>query len=130
MMLHAWNNYKLYAWGHNELSPLSKRPFYGSVFETFKFGATIVDSLDTLYVMNLKTEFEDGKAWIAENLFLNRSVSISSNLYTQIIHSKKKNFISSPQMFLYLKQIYDLLVGYSLVMHLLVMYCLWKKLVT
>ena len=25
--LHAWNNYKRYAWGHDELRPLSKTPF-------------------------------------------------------------------------------------------------------
>ncbi len=34
-------------------------------------GATIVDALDTLYIMDLKEEVEDGKNWIMKNLNLN-----------------------------------------------------------
>jgi len=30
--LHAWNSYRQYAWGHDELRPLTNQPFdwYGS----------------------------------------------------------------------------------------------------
>lgn len=31
-------------------------------------GATIVDGLDTLYIMGLHDEFKQGRDWIAENL--------------------------------------------------------------
>lgn len=31
-------------------------------------GATIVDGMDTLYIMGLMDRFEDGRKWIAENL--------------------------------------------------------------
>ena len=31
-------------------------------------GATIVDALDTLYIMGLHDEFRDGQKWIENNL--------------------------------------------------------------
>ena len=46
---HAWNAYKTYAWGHDELKPVSK-----SWNDWFGIGLTIVDSLDTMYIMGLK----------------------------------------------------------------------------
>jgi len=46
--LHAWNNYKAYAWGHDELKPVS----HGWI-DYMGVGLTIVDSLDTLYIMGL-----------------------------------------------------------------------------
>ncbi|CEN59599.1 Putative Class I alpha-mannosidase 1A [Source:UniProtKB/TrEMBL;Acc:Q9HF84] [Aspergillus calidoustus] len=51
--LHAWNGYKVSAMGHDEVKPLRggfKDPFNG-------WGATLVDSLDTLWIMDLKQEF-------------------------------------------------------------------------
>ena len=47
--LHAWTGYKQYAWGHDELKPLSK-----GWREWFGVGLTIVDSLDTMWMMGLK----------------------------------------------------------------------------
>jgi hypothetical protein len=32
MMTHAWNNYKRYAWGLNELKPISKEGHSSSLF--------------------------------------------------------------------------------------------------
>lgn len=52
---HAWNGYKSYAIPHDELAPVSKDfkdPFNG-------WGATLVDTLDTLWIMDLKEEFEE-----------------------------------------------------------------------
>lgn len=34
-------------------------------------GATIVDALDTLFIMNMKDEFEEAQAWVEENLNFN-----------------------------------------------------------
>ncbi|KAF3763024.1 family 47 glycoside hydrolase [Cryphonectria parasitica EP155] len=51
----AWAAYSQYAFGHDELlvSGMSSRdPFCG-------WGATLVDSLDTLWIMGLKDEFEE-----------------------------------------------------------------------
>lgn len=78
MMQHAWGNYKLYAWGKNELKPISKRAHTGSIFGSYELGATIVDSMDTLYIMGMKDEFDEGREWIAKQFTLdNVSADIS-----------------------------------------------------
>lgn len=64
MMKLAWDSYKLYAWGKNELKPISKRAHSGSIFGAYDLGATIVDGLDTLYLMGMQKEFEEGKDWV------------------------------------------------------------------
>ena len=46
--LHAWSAYKKYAWGHDELKPVTK--FWQ---EWMGIGLTIVDSIDTMYIMGL-----------------------------------------------------------------------------
>jgi len=51
--LHAWKGYKAEAWTKDELKPISggfKSPFCG-------WAATLVDSLDTLWIMGLHDEF-------------------------------------------------------------------------
>ena len=47
-MRHAWKAYRTYAWGFDELQPISKVPA-----PWFGLGLTIVDSIDTLYIMNM-----------------------------------------------------------------------------
>ncbi|KAJ5136158.1 Glycoside hydrolase family 47 [Penicillium atrosanguineum] len=52
---HAWAGYKKIAMGHDEVKPLTAEiddPFNG-------WGATLVDSLDTLWIMELKDEFSE-----------------------------------------------------------------------
>ncbi|XP_040193064.1 mannosyl-oligosaccharide 1,2-alpha-mannosidase IC [Rana temporaria] len=70
MMKFAWDSYKKYAWGENELRPLTKDGHFGSLFGGLK-GATIVDALDTLFIMDLKEEFENAENWIENSLDLN-----------------------------------------------------------
>ncbi|KAJ4395077.1 hypothetical protein N0V85_006686 [Neurospora sp. IMI 360204] len=58
----AWSGYKKYAWGHDELTPVtkgSKDPFCG-------WAATLVDSLDTLWIMGLKEEFDEAVEYVKE----------------------------------------------------------------
>jgi mannosyl-oligosaccharide alpha-1,2-mannosidase len=53
--MRSWNGYKEKAWMKDEVMPVSgefKNGFNG-------WGATLVDSLDTLWMMGLKTEFEE-----------------------------------------------------------------------
>lgn len=45
---HAWKGYKKFAWGHDHLKPLSE-----SYHDWFGLGLTIVDALDTIYIMDL-----------------------------------------------------------------------------
>lgn len=54
-MKRAWDAYKTYAFGHDELVPLEKGfrdPFCG-------WAATLVDAMDTLWIMGLKDEFNE-----------------------------------------------------------------------
>ncbi|KAM0460699.1 hypothetical protein ACHAO4_001489 [Trichoderma viride] len=51
----AWSGYRKFAWMHDELSPVSSKyrdPFCG-------WAATLVDSLDTLWIAGLKDEFDE-----------------------------------------------------------------------
>ena len=76
MMKHAWDNYVAYSWGKNELQPISHKGHSSSIFGSGTFGATIVDGLDTLYIMGFMEEFQMGREWIKNNLNLTGSVSI------------------------------------------------------
>lgn len=52
-MIHSWGGYKKFAWKQDEVTPISKgrkNPFGG-------WGATLVDSLDTLLIMGMEEEF-------------------------------------------------------------------------
>ena len=54
----AWKSYKEKAWMKDELEPIS-----GGFRETYGgWGATLVDSLDTLWIMDMKDEFDDAVA--------------------------------------------------------------------
>lgn len=53
-LLKDWKAYKQEAWGRDEVSPIT-----GSGRDTFGgWGATLVDALDTLWIMGLEDEFE------------------------------------------------------------------------
>jgi mannosyl-oligosaccharide alpha-1,2-mannosidase len=58
----SWKGYKDLAWLHDELKPVSgefKDPFAN-------WGATLVDALDTLWIMGMKDEFEDAVKGVAK----------------------------------------------------------------
>ncbi|KWW98691.1 hypothetical protein LI90_319 [Carbonactinospora thermoautotrophica] len=65
--LHAWNAYRRLAWGHDELLPLtgSYREFFAAGHPV---GLTIVESLDTLYLMELDEELDRAVRWCENNL--------------------------------------------------------------
>ncbi|KAL2370217.1 hypothetical protein RJ035_001730 [Blastomyces gilchristii] len=59
--IRAWNAYRSYAWMRDEVTPLTK----GS-YDTFGgWAATLVDSLDTLWIMGLKDEFHEAVRAVA-----------------------------------------------------------------
>lgn len=35
MMKHAWDNYRIYGWGHNELRPIAKKGHSTNIFGKF-----------------------------------------------------------------------------------------------
>ncbi|HEX7130388.1 MAG TPA: glycoside hydrolase family 47 protein, partial [Rhodanobacteraceae bacterium] len=73
--LHAWNNYKRYAWGHDELKPLSKAPhdWYGQ-----SLLMTPVDALDTLVLMGLKEDADEDRALIDAKLDFDKDIYVKN----------------------------------------------------
>jgi len=73
-MRHAWQGYKQYAWGHDALSPLSKKP---RDWYEHSLLMTPVDALDTLIIMGLKNEADEARELIATQL------SFDQDMYVQ-----------------------------------------------
>ncbi|KAL8466503.1 hypothetical protein ACS0TY_035548 [Phlomoides rotata] len=72
-MLHAWSSYEKYAWGHDELQPQSKN----GVDSFGGLGATLIDALDTLYIMGLDEQFQRAREWVAQSLDFNKNYDAS-----------------------------------------------------
>ena len=70
---HAWSGYVNHAWGYDELQPTSRRGknSFGGL------GATIVDSLDTLLVLNMSAEFGVAARWVKTSLNFDRDFDAS-----------------------------------------------------
>lgn len=75
---HAWKGYREFAWGHDELKPLSK-----SFGEWFGLGLTLIDALDTMWILGLKEEFEEARKWVKEELTFDKNVDV--NLFESTI---------------------------------------------
>lgn len=73
--LHAWNGYKKYAWGHDDLKPLSKayHDWYGQ-----SLLMTPVDALDTMYLMGLNVEAAKTKRYILANLSFDKDIEVQN----------------------------------------------------
>jgi ER degradation enhancer, mannosidase alpha-like 2 len=73
--LHAWNGYEKYAWGHDDLKPLSKtyHDWYAQPLLM-----TPVDSLDTMILMGLKGEANHTREYIASNLSFDKDISVQN----------------------------------------------------
>ena len=73
-MQHAWAAYEKYAFGMDELRPVTKNGGNG----WGGMGITLVDSLDTLWLMNMKDEFNRARDWCKTSLNhdINRKVSV------------------------------------------------------
>jgi ER degradation enhancer, mannosidase alpha-like 2 len=71
--LHSWNAYEKYAWGHDELRPLSKEPrdWYGQ-----SLLMTPVDSLDTLLLLGLNDEAAKARSLIVDRLSFDKDISV------------------------------------------------------
>lgn len=71
---HAWKGYKAFAWGHDELKPVSK-----THREWFGLGLTLIDALDTMWILGLK----EGKTMagtlrqLVMSFLLNNSILLS-----------------------------------------------------
>lgn len=73
--MHAWSGYKKYAWGHDDLKPLSKsyKDWYAEPLLM-----TPVDSLDTLILMGFKDEAESTRKYIVQNLKFDKDIYVQN----------------------------------------------------
>ena len=73
--LHAWNGYKKYAWGHDDLKPLSKS--HHDWYEQ-PLLMTPVDALDTMILMDLKDEADKTREYIVQNLSFDKDIYVQN----------------------------------------------------
>ena len=73
--LHGWQSYEKYAWGHDELKPLSRTPrdWYGQ-----SLLMTPVDALDTLVLMGLKDEADKARGLIDTQLNFDKDIYVKN----------------------------------------------------
>lgn len=73
--LHAWNGYKKYAWGHDDLKPISKthHDWYAEPLLM-----TPVDALDTMILMGLDDEAAATRKYITANLSFDKDISVQN----------------------------------------------------
>jgi ER degradation enhancer, mannosidase alpha-like 2 len=73
--LYSWNAYKKYAWGHDELKPLSEgyRDWYGT-----SLLMTPVDALDTMILMGLTEEADKTREYIDKNLSFDQDIEVKN----------------------------------------------------
>lgn len=102
--LHGWHGYKQYAFGSDELKPLSNQshnPFGG-------LGATVIDSLSTMLVMELHDEVHHLLPWIEKvNVTINEPISVFETIircmggllsaYELSEHSEKVVFLNKAE---------------------------------
>ncbi|EER42066.1 class I alpha-mannosidase [Histoplasma capsulatum H143] len=78
--LHSWKGYKKYAWLKDELSPVDgggRNPYGG-------WGATLVDTLDTLWLMGLEKEFKEAVSAVKHIDFSSSDTSLLNVFETNI----------------------------------------------
>ncbi|KAI5253637.1 Endoplasmic Reticulum Mannosyl-Oligosaccharide 1,2-Alpha-Mannosidase [Manis pentadactyla] len=75
---HAWTGYRKFAWGHDELKPVSR-----SFSEWFGLGLTLIDALDTMWILGLKKEFGEARKWVSKKLQFQKDVDV--NLFESTI---------------------------------------------
>jgi mannosidase alpha-like ER degradation enhancer 2 len=74
-MRHAWQGYKQYAWGHDALKPLSRKPHDWYAHSLLM---TPVDALDTLVIMGLKDEASEARELIATQLSFDQDMVVQN----------------------------------------------------
>lgn len=74
MMRHIWTNYDSIAFGKDEMKPVSGE----GVNNWGGLGQTIVDSLDTLWLMNFHEEFHKAADWVENHLNFDVNVNVNT----------------------------------------------------
>ncbi|TID17673.1 hypothetical protein CANINC_003942 [Pichia inconspicua] len=72
--LESWNDYVKHGWGYDVYSPVKQK---GKNIGSEPLGWIIVDSLDTLMLMDCKEELEDAKSWVDKELNYNINTDVN-----------------------------------------------------
>lgn len=75
VFLESWQSYEHNAWGKDIYNPISGS---GKNIGSKPLGWMIVDLLDTLWLMDLKDEFEKAKNWVKSDLKYNQNFEVST----------------------------------------------------
>ena len=97
---HAFNGYATLCFGQDEVNADS-----GMCENWLNQGNTIIDSMDTLWIVGLHEEFKRGRDWIANNLvfkagsisFFETTIRVLGGLLTMFELSKDQIFLSKAQ---------------------------------
>ncbi|KAF5360039.1 hypothetical protein D9758_007642 [Tetrapyrgos nigripes] len=73
---HAWGAYERHAMGYDEFHPISGSG-HNLTYSGGGIGYTVVDAIDTMHIMGLKTEYETARAWIKDHLSFARKGAVS-----------------------------------------------------
>jgi mannosidase alpha-like ER degradation enhancer 2 len=73
--LHAWRGYQRYAWGHDELRPLSMTPhdWYGQTLVM-----TPIDALDALILLGFDEEAKSTREYVVKNASFDKDVFVKT----------------------------------------------------
>ncbi|KAF2135199.1 glycoside hydrolase family 47 protein [Aplosporella prunicola CBS 121167] len=71
----SWDAYAQHAWGQDRFHPISKR---GSQMSPNGLGWIIVDSLDTLMIMNLTSRLASARLWVHRKLDYNQDQDVNT----------------------------------------------------
>ena len=63
----AWRNYRERAWGKDQIKPLSGG-YESFPLKDHHLGLSLIEALDTLWIMGLDEEFRDGVDWVKSKL--------------------------------------------------------------
>jgi len=73
--LHAWNAYKQYAWGHDDLKPLSKN---FRDWHAVSLLMTPVDAMDTMILLGLTDEAAKTREFVVKNLSFDHDLFVKN----------------------------------------------------
>ncbi|KAG0293545.1 hypothetical protein BGZ98_002122 [Dissophora globulifera] len=78
---HAWSGYRNQAWGHDEIKPVS-----GGFQDRFNgWGATMIDSLDTLVIMGFNHEFDQALEWVKNSFDMTKQPTAQLQFFETVI---------------------------------------------
>ncbi|KAJ1666220.1 hypothetical protein IW140_003208 [Coemansia sp. RSA 1813] len=82
-MKHAWDGYHTYAFGNDELQPVTNK----SNNKWGGWGVTLIDALDTLYIMGLHKEFNQGVTHVTTVDFSKAQSGFKTPFFEMVIRS-------------------------------------------